>query len=359
MSGLTASILEDYDHDAIEPMTEDELNTTALEVDELEQRIGQLFSVSRSIGNFGLTPTAKLLLGTTGLISANDVGLESSDSLVDLDQELALETLNQKIKETAAKWAGKIMQIAKSGADAILSALSPIYTAVAAKVKTVVAKAGDLVMGGVAYAKAHPYKTILAALGAVAATVAIVSFVGSGLPALGATNAAMKSFMTKLGTMFRGVRMPYGKITTRVVMNGEVIMAEVIPAESMVVGSSSIGALGWTKSAITAVSHQLGSVWTALSTSVRVLSGRVVSTARKIFTSPLLSPSGLGETVTRKTGAPLAGWMSQQILASQYMRLLFKIIPNIFSLVSAVFRQMLQLVKSTFTGLSHPTAQAA
>ena len=316
----------------------------------LEEQIYRQGMVEDAIVQYGLTQSALAILKSSRYYNdtaLSTLGLEAIDPSHD---EIALEAIGNDIREKSAQWSAKIIGFFNDGTKAITEKISSLWDSVKAKIEPFTTAAWDAAKSAASVVKAHPYKTILIALAAVASAFAVVSFVGTSLPVGAVTNGKMQSFMLRLQTAYSNINLPAGKMKTIASMDGRLVLATIETAEKPIVGGS-VASLGWTlntaKAIYTKANHvfdggvkALGSFWT-----------KVLKPGEKILATILLAPKDLREAVVGNTGMRSAGWLTDQIVPALYYSILFKMCRNLYDILSEVVSDAIRKIRDTFAAL--------
>jgi len=208
----------------------------------LQSSLFQVSDAHTAVSQFGITATAMLLLGTAGLItipvSRDQAALESLTA----DADLALESLLTSFKEKVASWAGKVLALVKDTGKAVIEKIKSLGAKIAAALgdskDAAVAQGKDLE----AKVKAHPYKTVLAALAAAGAVVGVVAFAAGNLGAV-LTASKVPWLLKTLAGMIGKIAWPFGKIMPQVVKDHKLLVTVV--AVPTVTAAAGIATLGW------------------------------------------------------------------------------------------------------------------
>jgi len=280
---------EDLPDDAVPGYDEDEEDETVVaemaimeevesDVVMIEQYTNEMAMISDSIvaiESFGINPSAIAILQTTGLLSdtvLDAVGVESLGYAGPKDDNtlIALEALEAKGEAKSAGWAAKIMSMAKSVGSKIMSVIGGIWEKITGVVGKIGSATWDMAKAGGRVVKAHPYKTILAVVAAIAAVAGIVVFMSGGLAGLAATEGAgatalakIISFNEKVASKVSSIKWPFGKVAAEAAEGtGKLSLAvtsNVAAPEAMALSKT-----GWTQTVVKGVNSTLSRAWTGI-----------------------------------------------------------------------------------------------
>jgi len=323
------------------------------QMDALEQDIQMLHTLSEGIEKYGINKTSIHLLSKMALLSSASFCALGLESITPETQTIALEAINAEAKEKSAKWSARIIEFFKDGSTMVTDRITELWDKVKEKAELLTSKTWDAAKVAGSTIAAHPYKTIMIALAAAAATFGVVAFVGTSLPVGVVTNGQLQSFMLRLQTMYHRIKLPLGKITTTAVSDGRLIFATVENGTTMpstVVKSAAD--LGWTKVAAKAIFDQAGKVVDGAKKGIDILWRRVLKPGEKILATVILAPKDFKDFVVNKTGMRTAGWISDQIIPALYYGLLYKLVHNLYQITKDIVVKTIQMIKDTFSSLT-------
>lgn len=283
MSNMTASIREDYDHEADPVYESEEMKNDISELETLANEMHTLEELHKNVSVFGMSATTVHFLKNT-LLSGTSLDAIAVESYNDNDtnQTVALEAIVDKVKETASKWSAKIVSFFSKIKASFESSVLPLLAKLKDKASDLKEKFDDSATGK--FVKAHPYVSFIAAATAISTIAAVISFYHTGVPKAAFTDKTASTFLSKIKDMLDKVKLPFGKVKTTYMADGQRFTAEVI-MDSAVKGDT-VGKLGWTKNAIgNALSHVTESIsnsWKFVSGVMRkphdtgVMVGRIV-----------------------------------------------------------------------------------
>lgn len=352
MDTMTQDITEDLEQAFGDDI--DRLYSDSVEGDALSDELNQLLDAAVAVERFGMNPTAFGLLQTTHLLSGTSLdalAMEnfSYDKPEGDETSMALEALSDKIKDTVARWSAKIISVAKGVSDKIIHVIGGLWDTISDLTKSLTSKAWDTAKAGGRTIKAHPFKTVMAATVAVGAVAGLVALVASGSPGSFSNENALQSFMYSVQDHINKIGWPGGSIVPKMAENASKITITINPAD-VAKASGTAGDLGWTASAVKAVSGQLSKAWGTLKGAASPLIGKVTGVASKL--NDIGDPgTAIKDKVVEKTKSKFTGWISQQI-ANKYIALaLWSVVGVITKLLADVVRKAFVMVKETFQSL--------
>lgn len=325
------------------------------DLDEIEKSITTLCLISDGVEKYGINQTSLYILKRHHLLSGASLSTLAIESINDSTQVTALEALSEDIKEKSAQWAAKVVGLFKDGSKAITDKLTTLLESVKEKAALLTDKAWDVAKDTKDLVVAHPYKTILIALSAAVAIFGIVSFVGTSLPVGVVTNGQLHTFMMRLRTMYHGINLPFGKITTTAVSDGRLVFATVETANK-VNSAAQTGLGGWSVQAVKAVLSQTDKVVSGVKKGFEVLWNRALKPGEKVLSGVLFAPKDFKEFVVNKTGARSAGWVLDQVVPALYYSILYKLLRNLYDITKDIVFKTIKMIKDTFTSLTKATA---
>lgn len=213
---------------------------------ELQSSLFQIGDSYQAVKEYGITPTSLMLLCSTGLISnpalTNTIGQESFSKITSESGDIALESLLTAFKEKVAKWAGQVLDLVKNTGRALLDKIKSISTKILDLLNKTkdgaVAKGKDLQ----AKIKAHPVKTVLAAVAAIAGVIGVVSF-ATGNFGMVLKASKIPVFLKGLASLIGKITWPFGKLVPQVIKDHKIAVTIVgIPTATTAVA---VGTLGW------------------------------------------------------------------------------------------------------------------
>jgi hypothetical protein len=329
------------------------MSTAIEDLEAIEYDIGLLSDLGSGVEKYGINKTSLYLLNKTALLSGSALSSLGLESITPETQTIALEAISAEAKEKSAKWSARIIEFFKDGSAMVTDRITELWDKVKEKADLLTSKTWDATKVAGSTIAAHPYKTIMIALAAAAATFGVVAFVGTSLPVGVVTNGQLQSFMLRLQTMYHRIKLPFGKITTTAVSDGRLIFATVDNGTTMpstVVKSAAD--LGWTKVTTKAIFDQAGKVVDGAKKGIDILWRRVLKPGEKILATVLLAPRDFKDFVVNKTGMRTAGWISDQLVPALYYSLLYKLVHNLYQITKDIVVKTIQMIKDTFSSLT-------
>lgn len=350
MANTTMEIRDDYDHES-NPVGEPDINDVKTDLNELETLscdLDKLTGSYHAVENFGISHTSVELLKITGLLSStalSGVALESllPESGDSVNSKIALEALSDTIKEKAAKWSAKLLSSAKKLGTIVSNVITPLWN----KIKELASKAKEKISNNAAvqYVKTHPYETIFYSIAACTAIYTTMNFALQAYPSLGAPDSSFVAFNKALVNKLRMIKLPWGKIYTKVTMDGKVVMCEVIPAASTkLTQTGTVSKLGWTKAAIDTVISSGSKVFSFM--------GGVVKDIHNYYSGGIFLTGNFIKYLTksRALATGVVGYMSWQY---------GKIVGILGVLLAAVVQRTFRMIKDVMTNLVSPETKPA
>jgi ElaB/YqjD/DUF883 family membrane-anchored ribosome-binding protein len=364
MTDITAEISTDYDLDLSADSIDQEfgqdlmqLNLELADIAMFDTEVNQLLNSGVAVENFGINRSSFSVLKTTELLNGTaleSMGVESfgDHQPGDPESEMALEALMEKAKDVATAWAAKIVTFAKNMSDKLLGGLTTMWNQIAEQSKTLSAKAWDKTKAAGAAVQAHPYKTVFAALGAAVAVAGVFALVASGMPGAYANESALKSFMYKISDMIGKIQWPFGQLKTSLSPDGAKIICNISAGEKMAKAAASADKLGWSATAVKAVSGQVGKIWSSLKGGIAAVGTHAVNASKAVgkFGGNEMGDK-VKDKVTGKTGSGLAGWASGEVVKKMYNTALWSIVGALYVLCRDIVIKAFRVVKDTFNSL--------
>jgi hypothetical protein len=249
--------IEDEDDETEEERELDQLLGEEFAIENLFNEIHTLSNASVAVENFGVSPSSIAIMQITGLLSSTaleHVGCESFADATKIEADLAVESLGEKIKEKSAAMSAKVLKVFKDTGEKISGVIKPLWNKATALVGKVTSKVWDASKVAGAKIKAHPYATVVAVIGAIAAVAGIIAFVGGNMPVAGAKGEAIASFNKRVSDMINGIKWPFGKVSASV--DGGKLKA-VVEGGLGSATTDSVEKLKWSQTAVKSISGQL------------------------------------------------------------------------------------------------------
>jgi ElaB/YqjD/DUF883 family membrane-anchored ribosome-binding protein len=318
----------------------------------------RLLGAHNALESYGSDPAAMGVLSACGLLAStalDGVALESYgfDKPSGDETKMALEALGEKIKDTTAKWAAKIVSMTKTAADKVGSILDAVWTKITQTADTLLSKTWDKTKEATAVIKAHPYKTIAIAVGTVIGVCATAAFVASKISGAYANETALESFQHAVQNKVNALKWPFGKITTVATRDGKSFKCVVETVEQY--DSASAKALGWTKATVKSVIDNLKDV-KGLMLKAFYHIGKTASKGLDLLVKAMLKIDNLGEKVLHKvekaTGNKVAG-IGAGVATIILLRAALNIsLGLLISLIIEVIKKTFILIGRTFHALA-------
>lgn len=275
---------DDEDDETIEAemAVMEEVESDMAMIESLGQEMAMIENSIVAIESYGINPSAMAILQTTGLLSdtvLEAVGIESLGYAGPKSDEtaIALEALSDKADGKKTSWAAKIVSMATTVGSKVMGVLGSIWNKITGVTKAVAGYTWDKAKAGAAVVKAHPYKTIIVIVAAIAATAGIAAFVGANLPAtMSATGAtgkgaeALVKFSESVASKVNAIKWPFGKVAAEVTEKGS--MALTVTSNVAAPEATALAKTGWTATVFNGVSSALGRAWNGIKGSGEALS---------------------------------------------------------------------------------------
>lgn len=299
----------------------EEVENDVVAIEQYGREMSMIADSIVAIESFGINPSAVAILQTTGLLSdtvLEAVGVESLGYAGPKDDQtmIALEALEAKGNDKAASWSAKILSMAKSVGSKIMSVLGGIWEKITGAVKAIGGYTWDKAKVAGAVVKAHPYKTIMAVVVAIAAVAGITVFISGGLPALMASTKAGAAYdkYVKFGetvaSKVNAIKWPFGKVAAEAAEKTGKLTLEVATSgaapEAMTLAKT-----GWTQTVVKGVESSLGRAWAGIKTSAETL-GASAAKAGASTTGAVKDFTGAGVSAFTKTNAAAGGILKKR-----------------------------------------------
>lgn len=334
----------------------DTLESETNQAQEIGITLERLSGAFTAIEHYGITTTSMSILRAAGLTAGTSLDAIALESLTGNDNQInedALEALSDSFKEKAAQYSAKILSVVSTGASKFWS----VIETVAGKIKDTVAKLGDKawdeVKAGGNYVKAHPVKTIVGILGAMAAVATLMIYSASNLPGAGQSREIYKAFSTKINGMIGKIPWPFGKVTSVVDDASRFKIDVVFPPRNA--ANIPVAEMGWNYKAamaigqhvdktVAAVKHGLGVFGTKLGNGVKAAGH---SAFGKIAEFRRVAP----QKVYQMTGSAEAATATSFALGGIFFSTILSLCWAMWRLVKKIVIGGLRLIYSTLTSL--------
>lgn len=315
----------------------DDMEDTSKEMEMMETEMSQLLEATAAIESYGINPAALGIMKATGLLNGTaleTIGLEAygNSAPSDIDSQVAVEALTDKMKEMAAKWSAKIISVVKNTGGKLMSTLSMLWEKITGSAKKAAANIKET-------ATAHPYATTLAVVGSIAAVAAVVAYAGGNLPGMTAKPEMFKSFTAHIKSLFDKIKSPFMKIDTSIVGETTGKLKVAYTAVKMKAESAGIKALGWTATAVKSIEGQLGRAWSAIKTALGALSTKATS----VFSAGVDKADGvfnkLRNTIDNSNSPTMivAAWSAMYAMILLITTLVLKVVLGGFRMILSTF----------------------
>lgn len=370
---ITSEVEDTRDHDIDDNDAEVTFDAEA-EVIQEEQALERLEAELEMLGQsvfavetYGINPTAVHIMRTTGLLEGTSIaslgleafGFEAPDHP---DSLMALEALGEKIKEKAAQWSAKIVSLASSFGTKVMGVLEPIWDKITGSIKTLSGAAWDKAKATGKVVKAHPYKTLIGVILAVAATAGVVLWAGGSLPALTAKGPQVTKFVNDLAGKINKIKWPFGNVSATVAEGGAKLKT-VVTTNGAAAKGVALNALDWTGSMVTSAGSQLGRAWTVTKQGVGAFGERALKVGQAVgkFYVDTSVEAGLGvkSFVEKKTGLGPVGVVAGGLTTYAVGQFLVNIAIGLTKLVYQIIAGGLRIIAATLNALVGGTRTAA
>lgn len=335
----------------------DRLASDEKEIDAIEASMVEQFETAESIRLYGVDEPAFILLKNSQLLSGTaleSLGLEALTNGVDGKSvaDIAYESLMTNVKEKAAAWSAKILSFVKSATSKMVAVVKAIVAKVTVAAKAVGEQTWDAAKAASETVKAHPYKTIMTALGAVATVVGVIMYVNTSLPVGTVTNGALDHFLTKLNVMIKSIKFPGMKIYTKTLVDGKLVMAQVETAEQLARSTDKLSALGWTKNTLSAIIAQATKYGNTIIDGVSKFWNTFGKPVERVASKIFFLPKDIGKYVKEKTDSRMLEWATTTVISSVYYKFLYRLVGTIYSLIRSVVVGTMQMIRDTFSAIA-------
>jgi hypothetical protein len=318
----------------------------------------QLDKCALAIESYGLTAASIDILKSKEFLSPasiSTVGLESwhVKSPDSTESRIALESITEKMKDIAGKWSAKIMEVAGSFGKKIMSVIDPIWNKITATVNRLTSKTWEGTKAAGSYAKAHPVKTLIAAVAAIAAVAGVIALVSTGMnPGQFANESQLTTFLHRVSDKISGIKWPFGKITADVVDNGKTIKCVVESAGNYSPGLNAVGEVAG-PGAIKTIFSQLGR---AVKMIKEYVGKFLIFSVKGAQFSEQVGKHYMGKITKKAWIKNAAGDITMRV----YFFALVGIIKVIINLIKRVVVGTLRIISQTFSALAgHAEPQPA
>lgn len=329
------------------------------DIENLEVTIHQLERCSNIVYGTGINASALGIMKATGLLVGTSLDTIAMESAKDIERDVAVEALQEATKTKVAEWSAKIMVFMKNTVNVTNDLISTVRAKIKATSQIIAEKSEKIFDESLAYAKAHPYKTILGVLAAAALTVAVIKFASTGAPGVDCKGSVLKSYLDKIKAMAKDIKSPFGKVTS--VSGGDEVTSNLIKYTETAMGrapTEKLNVLGWTKATFANVVRQVEGLWESFSTTMKPFWENVIKPIDKVVSNVGFFPKVVGEKIKVKTGTRAVPWLAEKVIAAVYYPIMIKLFKSLWGLVKAFVVKALEVVNTTFNGLKNTRQEA-
>lgn len=363
-------VVIDEDDAEVEVSPESEVMMDEQELDSLEAEMNTLAQSMFAVETYGINPTAVHIMRTTGLLEGTSIaslgleafGYEAPDHP---DSQMALEALGEKMKEKAAQWSAKIVSMASSFGTKVMGVLNPIWEKITASVTTLSSAAWDKAKAAGKVVKAHPYKTIIGVILAVAAAAGVVLYGAQAMPAITAKQAQVTKYVTDMVSSINKIKNPFGSVSAKVAEGGAKFVVTIKNGASVAKGVA-MDKLDWTASMVKSCGTQLGRAWSITKKGVTDFGTRAQKVGQSVksgakFASDAAGASSLivSAKVAKASGSVKAGVAAGALWGTAVVQGIISTVVGLAKLAYGVIVAGLRTIQATFNALISGTAAAA
>ncbi len=331
----------------------------AKKIDDIEQKVEELFAQAHHIEAVGLTSTDLAILQKNNLLSGTALEYFVPELFKDVyfdahENEIALEALSNKIKDKLIEWSAKILSFIKNLQTKILKSLNDLWQKLDEGFTFLTQNAWDKTKVLSEEIKTHPYKTAAIVVASIVAIAAIIAFTG---PALNASKDALSNLSLRLKAALEAFKSPLVSVSTQVSDSG-VLKASIDVIENVEAVSTTASKLSWSQSAIKLLRSQLKAAWHQIVSGLGVIGSKAISLVKWVNATGGDGPKILGEEIAERTGSKLLGWAVHKPLEKAYLAALWSILGIISLLLYKVLNKSFTFLKQVFKPLEKLTQNA-
>lgn len=375
---VVEEVEEPIDHDIddndaevkIEMSEEQQIDLEQQELESLEMEMNLLAQSMFAVETYGINPTAVHIMQVTGLLDGTAIqtlgleafGYEAPDHP---ESQMALEALSGKIKEKAAQWSAKVISMASSFSSKTMGVLNPLWDKITSSVSKLSSASWDKAKEAGKVVRAHPYKTIIVVILAIAAVAGVVLFGGQALPAIGAKQAQVTKFVTDMASKINKIKWPFGDIKA-VVAEGGAKFAVTVKDTGSAAKAIALDKLDWTATMVKSAGGQLGRAWTVTKQGVGEFgdrAGKIGKTIAKsgfdVTKTTVDASTTAGVRVGRAVaGNNLVGNVGGMVIGSVIFSTIISTVVGLTKLVYRIIAGGLRIIAATFNALIGGTTVA-
>jgi len=275
------------------------------EIEQLEVSIHQLTNCANLVSFHGINPSALGILKAHNLLTGCSLEPLSLESVRREDTIVAVEALSDSAKTKAAEWSARILAFVKTTVNKTMDFVATLRAKINATSKAIGDKSVEVFDKGVAYAKAHPYKTILGVLAAAALTVAVIRYASMSAPGVDCKGSQLKSYFDKIKSMTQSIQSPFTKVSK--VQGGEdAVTSNIINFTNNALATTpgsveKLSVLGWTKTNFMNVVKQIEGVFDSFTAVMKPFWDNVIKPIDKVVSTVGFFPKVVGEKIKEKT----------------------------------------------------------
>lgn len=263
---LEHHMLDDYTSDA---------QRTLEQIEKLDNLIYALDEPNVDLRADVIKDKYRLLTGVSDL----PVALESFDC----DLEAAVESVFHHAQQEAIKWANKILDSAKGLYNRVMSTVSPIVKQIGEKAEKLSHYTWDKAQEATKYAKAHPYRTVIAAVAAIGAATALYMYLGNSCRDGVSSPEKVKPFLKNVAQKAESIKSPNVEIKAEVISDGST-MTTTYRVIDTPVPEEKLTTLGWTAQTIGNIGKTVGAAFGSFSRSAMAVGQGLKQTAQETAT---------------------------------------------------------------------------
>lgn len=331
------------------------------EIEQLEVSIHQLTSCANLISFHGLNNSSLALLKANHLLCDTSLSSLGLESFTTANTQIAVESMTEAAKTKIAEWSAKVLSFIKNMANKTTDFVSSLRANIVAKSKVLLETSGEVLDKGVAYAKAHPYKTVFGALAAAALVIGVIKFASVSAPGVDCTGSQLKSYFDRIKTMTKGIKSPFSKVASVTGTDQEITSSLIKFTDTALKGApdsvEKLSVLGWTKTNISSIVTQIESLWNSFSSTMQPFWNNVIKPIDKVVSSTVFFPKMVGDKIKEKTATKAIPWAAEKIIGSIYYPIMIKLFKSLWDLLKAFFVKAFEVVNTTFTNIKNSKSE--